>query len=320
MNKFLRRKSDAQKDGYVSLPGYGSIRKEISSPSRFETIRQKLKIISIIILFVASGLLLFMHPFFSIRVLTIEGNNRIGESDLRETVEGILSYKKFFVLPQNNFFTMDIYDLKDILMEKYSLQKVLVTKSFPNALTIQIEEKKSKIIYDNGAQYTLLDEMGTVREVLRIVDDNEWREIKKMVSSTDETGLEIQKEEIVSRTHNPSYQKMATEVGDYPLIYDIRNKPIAKDEQILEPITVQGILEWFQYIKTQTQVPIAYFYLEQELGDVIIKTSEGWIIKAKLNQDIEKQFEALQYILNNKVQRPNLQYIDVRYIGRAYWL
>lgn len=278
------------------------------------------KIALIIITFLGSLGLLLLHPFFQVHSVEIQGLQRIQENDIRDTVNGILSYKRFFLFPQNNYFLADIDDLHSILQQKYPLKSLTIQKSFPHTLKITVEEKLSTIIYDNGEQYSLVDATGKVSEILRIVDDSEWRVIKKLVTSTDATGTEVSTEQILSRSHTPNYKKILTEVGDYPLVYDTRNKHISKGDQILNDTTVQSIIGWYEVLKHNSDIPFTYFYLEREVGDVTIKTSEGWTIKAKLDNKIDQQFQTLEYILHQKVKRPEIQYIDVRFPGRAFWL
>ena len=265
------------------------------------------------------GLLLF-HPFFQIHSVQIQGLQRIKEGDIRDTVNGILSYKRFFVFPQNNFFVVDINDLHAILEQKFALKKLSISKKFPHTLDIRVEEKLSSIIYDNGEQYSMIDANGKVSEILRIVDDSEWRVIKKRVSSTSEGGTEVSTEQIISRFHSPNYKKITSEVGESPLLYDTRNKKVEKGAQVLDENTVHAVIQWYEILKQNTDLPITYFYLEHEVGNITIKTSEGWNIKAKLDTNIVEQFQTLQYLLQEKVKRGELQYIDVRFPGRAFWL
>lgn len=279
-----------------------------------------IKISVIVTTFLGTFGLLFLHPFFTMRVIDIKNLQRLPENEIRDTVSGILSYKKYYIFPQNNYFLIDLSDLHEIVTGKYPMKKLTIRKVFPHTLSLEVEEKPSKIIYDNGEQYSFLDEDGRISEIVRVVDPSEWKVISKSVTSTNEKGEEISSEEILSRFHSPDYKSVRLEIGEYPLVYDQRGKKVSKNEQVLEIKTLEGIMDWYQKIKNQTDVPLSYFEFGQELGDIIIKTSEGWIIKAKLNESIEMQFQTLQYILREKVKRPNLQYIDVRFSGKAFWL
>lgn len=303
-------------------PGYRHGRYDNADQKKGKVSRWKwyLKIGVLLGTFIGTFGLLFLHPFFAIRSINIQGLQKIKEDDLRDTVEGILSYKKFYVFPQNNFFIVDIDDIHSILEEKYALRSLILKKSFPHTLNVTLQEKLSTIIYDNGEQYSLMDANGKISEILRIVDDNEWRVIRKNVTSTNEAGVEVTTEMVVSRFHTPNYGKISKEIGQFPLVYDTRKIKIGKGEQVLDEITVKQIIEWYEILKKGTNIPISYFYLDDQVGEVLIKTTEGWIIKAKLNDKIQGQFDTLQYILNQKVKRPDLQYVDVRFPGRAFWL
>lgn len=308
-------------DAHHLPPGYRQGRHEsVNEEKKTAPWKWYAKIITLAVTFLGSVGLLLLHPFFEIRTIQIEGNQKIQETDIRDTVLGILSYKRFYLFPQDNFFVVDIDDVHEILRQKFALRSLTITKNFPGTLNISLEEKLSTIIYDNGEQYSLMDANGKISEILRIVDDNEWRVIKKNVTSTNAEGIEVTTDTIISRFHSPNYQKISKEVGGYPLVYDTRGKPIGKGEQMLDENTVKEIIEWYETLTTHSDVPLSYFYLDQEVGDVVIKTTEGWTIKAKLNDSIQEQFQALQYILTQKVERPNLQYIDVRFPGRAFWM
>ena len=79
------------------------------------------------------------------------------------------------------------------------------------------------------------------------------------------------------------------------------------------------ITTWFNTINKQTDIPFGYITIENELGEGVIRTREGWQIKVLIDKKIPEQFEELVYVLKNKVQRPNFNYIDLRYWGKVYW-
>lgn len=311
-----------KKQNFAHLPpGYRQAKHEPldRGQSKSGRIKKYLKFSVIALTFSGTLCLLFLHPFFQVTSISIQGLHKIKESELRDTISGILSYKKFYLLPQNNFFLVDIDEMHTILTQKYAVQNLMITKQFPHTLSISLEEKLSTIIYDNGAQYSLVDANGKISEILRIVDDNEWRVIRKTVTSTNESGVSVNTDMIVSRVHTPNYKNLVKEIGEYPLIYDTRQKTIGKGEQILDETTVKQVIDWYELLK-KTDVPVSYFQIDQEVGDVTIRTAEGWYIKAKLNDKISEQFQVLEFLLKEKVERAKIQYIDVRFPGRAFWV
>lgn len=311
-----------KKQNFAHLPpGYRKAKHKLPErgQSKSDRIKKYIKITTIGLTFFGTFCLLFLHPFFQVTSISLQGLNKIKESELRDTINGILSYKKFYLLPQNNFFLMDIDEMHSILTQKYAVQNLLIEKQFPHTLNISLQEKLSTVIYDNGEQYSLVDANGKISEILRIVDDNEWRVIRKTVSSTNESGVQVNTDMIVSRVHTPNYKNLTKEIGEYPLVYDTRQRTVSKGEQVLDETSVKQVIEWYELLK-KINVPISYFQMEQPVGEITIKIDEGWYIKAKLNDKILEQFQVFEFLLKEKIERSQIEYIDVRFPGRAFWV
>ncbi|HBU06479.1 MAG TPA: hypothetical protein DEB09_00170 [Candidatus Magasanikbacteria bacterium] len=260
----------------------------------------------------------FSH-FFYIKTINITGLQRISETEIKNATLGVINYKRLFILPGQNYFIVDLDEVRDILKEKFPIESIVISKTFPNVLNINIEEKISTLIYDNGKNYSYIGTDGHIVEILRKVGDDEWQTQTKTTTSTNETGETITKTEIIKLAHIPSVRNIVNEMGDYPIVYDIRNKDTNLNDRVLDEVNVAGIINWFNLLTKKTDIPFGYVVLENDLGDGVIKTREGWNIKVKLDKEIDKQFEELQFTLKNKVKRNNLQYIDLRYLGKVYW-
>ena len=265
-----------------------------------------------------SGLGLY-HPFFHVKDLNIIGLQRIDRMEMEDTLRCIFNHRKFHVWPQGSYFIANVDEVRDILLIKYPIKSIVVEKVFPNKINIILEEKISTIIYDNGTYYSYLDLDGKLVELAQKVADYEWLEIKETTTSTDEFGEEISNEVVKERVHKPDIGSVVQNVGYYPIVYDRSEKQVEINERALTPEIVMGVVSWFDHLNRKTDIPLKYFILENSLGDVIIKTDEGWHIKARLKDDLEVQFNELDLILREKVTRPNLSYIDLRYPGRVYW-
>lgn len=132
--------------------------------------------------------ILFFHPFFTFRSVVIEGNKKIVTKDIEESVKSILDYKRFFIFPGRNYFLANDAEIRNILLSRFPFSNVKTTKTFPKTLHIFIEEKKPFAIYDNGKNYSYIDEKGIVIELLRKVGESEWKKTTRLVSSTKEDG------------------------------------------------------------------------------------------------------------------------------------
>jgi cell division septal protein FtsQ len=262
---------------------------------------------------------LFFHHFFYIQNINISGLQRIEEIEFRDSIDGLLDYKRFFLLPNRSYILTDVDEIKDILKSKFPILSITVQKSFPNSLSISVEEELSTIIYDNGQEYSYLGLDGGIVEKLRKIGIDEWNIKTKVTTSTDELGEIISKEEEISREHILSVKNIINEMGDYPIVYYINGPDGEINDVVLQENTVNGIIEWFNLINRQTDIPFGYIIIENEVGDAVIKTREGWYMNVKVNKNIETQFESLQTVLRDKVTRPNFNYIDLRYKSRVFW-
>lgn len=262
----------------------------------------------------------FYHTFFKISNIKINGLQRIKENEIKDAMSGILDYKKMFIFPQSSYFLADVSDIRDILLQRFPVKTLKVSKIFPNKIIIDIEEKISNVIYDNGEIYSYLDLEGKLVEKIRKVGDYEWEIKKETVTSTNEKGEEFQEEKIIERLHHPDIDIIIKELGELPIIYDKRLKTGEINDSMLENKTIKGIILWYDLLTKNSNIPLRYFILENDLGDVEIKTAEGWNILAKTDIGVEKQFSEMLLVLKEKKNlRPNFNYIDLRYPDRIYW-
>lgn len=281
--------------------------------------KKRIEIILLVIIFLGILGIMMYSSFFKIKNVEIIGLKRINQQELIDNVVSMTNYKSFLIIPKNNYFMIDLDEINDILKQKYPIQKITTQKVFPNTIQIDIEEKISKVIYDNGKTYNYLDESGKVVEILRQVGEDEWIIKRENVTSTNELGEEIVEEKEVERKHQPPITKIIQEMGDYPIIYTkVATNDTHINDIVLDQNIITGIIEWFNLLEKKTDIDFAYFLIEDSFGGGIVKTINGWDLKV-LTIDVGSQFSELEYILKDKVDINNLNYIDLRYPGRVYW-
>lgn len=265
--------------------------------------------ISLFIIAVLASIAVCLYArHFSIKNIEITGLQRISQTQFTEAINGAMDYRRFLILPGNGYFVVDRGEIENILKEKFPLDYVTITKKFPNTVVVRVEEKISTIIYDNGSEYSYLDTDGRVVEILRKVGNDEWQETPATTSSTP-----------AIRTHIPQSKQIKREFGDYPIVYDERGLNGNINTIVLDKDTVAGVIQWFNFLNKQGQIPLNYFLISDGLGNGIIKTGEGWFIKANLKQNIDSQYNELLYVLKQKINHQHVNYIDLRYSGKVYW-
>lgn len=277
---------------------------QIHNPYRDGTHISPKKRIESALLIVILGISLWMflaHPFFSIQNVAIRGLERISETEFRAALDSIVSGKKLFFFPGKSYILLNVDEVRAILEERFPLESLLVEKRFPHTLRIEVKEKLSTIIYDNSLEYSLVGLDGRVVEIMQKVGREEWADVP---SSTP--------------THIPAAPLVMKQIGDYPVVYDARHQPIEINTRVLENDTVRGIVDWFNFLDEKTNIAFRYMVLEDERGEAVIYTGDKWTLRVQLNSR-EAQFDQLLYVLEKKIDRNLLEYIDVRYPGRVYW-
>lgn len=260
------------------------------------------------------------HPFFRVNNVSVAGLQRINQEEFKKAVLGIIDYKKLFFLPGNSYFLIDVEEIKEILKERFPIESILVKKNFPAALSIQIEEKISNLIYDNGKEYGYLDADGNLVEIVRQVGEDEWNTKTQVTTSTNEKGEVIEDTKILEASHTPNIKYVVAEMGDYPILFDKRGKITALNTAAITKELAGGIINWFNLINKKTDISFGYAIIEDERGEGEIMTDAGWRLKVVLTKDIDLQFVEFQHLLaKEKLNLNSLNYIDLRFLGKVYW-
>jgi len=281
--------------------------------------KQRLKVWTIFIATAITAWLLLYHATFQINTISVQGLVRVNQTEMLETVHATMGGRHMMIIPRTNYFFYDIKELQSIIEEKYPIERSIIEKDFPNGIAITVEEKITNLIYDNSKQYSYVNFDGYVVEIKQNVDPSEFKEITEVVTSTLADGTVRSETNVLDRYHKPNVAAVQSGMGDFPILYDTRHKDASVNEKVLENGIAESVVSWFNYLSKQTDIPVLYFELTDARGrEVVIYTTEGWNIKAKLDH-VEKQAEELQLVLNEKVQRQNLEYIDLRFFGRVYW-
>ncbi len=299
--------------------------KQRTNPFRREQVhqknRQRIVIITGIVAFISTIGLGLYHPFFAISALSITGLQRISEQEMQEAVYGILDYNRLFIFPGNNYFIIDVQELKDILKERFPIEHIVVKKVFPHNVSISIEEKISTVIYDNGQEYSYVDLRGNVVEKIRLVGEDEWDIITEVViaTTTSSTDSLTQQENIISRTHTPAVDAITAQYGNYPIIYTTNPSSSKEGESIVNPTIVSHIIEWYALFEQLLNIPFGYAQIGESPYHATLYTKEGWAVLINIQEDPEIQARVLQHTLTQEIDTRNMEYIDIRFPQRVYW-
>lgn len=263
--------------------------------------------------------LMFYLPYFNVKISRITGLKSIKYDDIKNIAQTYLNGKSYVFLNNKNYFVTSENILKDQIIQKFYLEDIKITKTFPNSLSIDLQEKISSIIYDNGQQYVLLDQNGTVVQVLKDCT-TECITTPAAISptTTDQMAASTTEPVATPKKHTPKYDSFALEYLDVPIFYDSRNQSVTPGkENILPKDLIKKILEINNRVrKTEKGFSVLYYQYDGEGSEVKAYTDKPYSINFNVGNDLDNQFANIKTVL--KDNRP-AEYIDVRYNTRVFW-
>lgn len=254
-------------------------------------------------------------PYFGVNKILYFGLNNTGRDEINSFIYDNFLNKKGW-LPSRNYFFINTEKISRALNEKFAFESVSVIKKFPNELNVDVKEKISTIIYDNGKKYFLLDSGGTAIKFLQDVDPREYWQ--KLATSTADLLLASSSLAFSSTTieHLPDYRKITRLFGKYPIVYDRRGLEVEiKQANILPPEHISAIIAWYKTLTEQGINTPKFFVLDNLNSGIAIEAEKAWgILFQPKNSDA--QILILKEIFPTIKPR---EYIDLRLGEKVYW-
>lgn len=257
-------------------------------------------------------------PYFKMHKVAISGCKLTKSDEVRQFVIENYLVKKYSWWPKDNYFFVSEGTIATDLVNAFPLEQAIVSKKFPDTIDVEVAEKISSIIYDDGTNYFVLDQKGNLVKVMKQVSQNEFNFSNlNVVSTTPSMNTSTSSKNstttpVVARFHTPNYTEIKNEIGNYPLLYDKRQHG---DQVKLESEIASSILEWNQLLIKQGIV-VKYFQLEDDISGLLIKTNLSFDVLANIHGDPTSELNNLKAILS---QYKPVEYIDLRYGERVYW-
>ncbi|MFA5127578.1 MAG: hypothetical protein WC457_01065 [Patescibacteria group bacterium] len=277
------------------------------------------------------GLMLYL-PFFQINTVTINGLRLLNQSEINNYIHD--RYIAHSWWPKNNYFLINANIISSDITSKYAVNKVEIKKIFSHEIQINIEEKITSIIYDNGQNYFLLDGEGTVVKTITL--DQETSPASPVLDVTSTTTSQIISPDLITsttspqimatttlftatNTHKPAYIKFFGEYYDMPIFYDARELNVHdKQINVLPAELIKSIIEWKQALKENGVGDVNYFTSNNPTAGITAVLSQPWNILVQPTNDMPEQIQNLKTILANPEVKPT-EYIDLRFKERVFW-
>ena len=264
-------------------------------------------------------------PYFKIKKVLYIHLTNTSKAELENFINSNYLQRQSW-LPVSNYFFISPQRLAQDIKKHFSLEDAEVTKVFPDQLQVEVKEKVSVLIYDNGKKYFLLDKEGRVIKSIANVEENELKtqtaplfdQFTETSSSSPEnipTSTIIMTSTIVEHTPNNSTIKQF--FSKYPLVYDRRGVDVSeKQTGILPADYIAAILAWNTHLVEQGKIRPKFFLLDNLNSGMIINTNQPWYIIFQPKNNIENQIMIFDELL--PTIKPKA-YIDLRFGEKIYW-
>lgn len=246
-------------------------------------------VILILVLACASVYFLIFFPGLQVKNILISGNEKVKTEDLMNlAVTGVKTELLDFwgvKIYTESIFLVDIKSLDEEISKKYPvIEKVSLSRSFPQTLNLGVAERKPAGIYCSDRECFLIDSNGVIFEDLSAVPQGLFIVRQVLKTTQDFTG-----ENVIDKNIMDALIKIGRELQEKFQI-DIKEALLAESINSVK---------------------------------IDIKTSEGWNIYFGLGPDyqgVDQQMQKMTLLLQKQVtesERKSLQYINLMYKDRA---
>jgi cell division septal protein FtsQ len=227
--------------------------------------------------------LTFFSTLGKIKEVSINGLDRMSDGEIRQLLSESLSAKRLLFLPQDKLFLFDEKRFLKTFEDRYSFQRIAITKKWPDKLEISITEKISACVWNEADKYYYADAEGFILSETNPLDLKD----KRYPLIANESDLRISDGKINADTSYIGYaselmEKMAAELPD---------------------------------------IGIDRFIVDKDIDTLKILTPEGIRISFNTKTAIDDQLEKLAVVKREKLKDDfkDKKYIDLRFGDKIYY-
>ena len=243
----------------------------------------------LVLILLASGIYIFLFfPGLQVKNVVVSGNEKISAEDLQNMASTGINRKIIGVgnwgIFSKTIFLVDATSINRQILDGFPIiESVQITKKYPESIILGITERKPAGIFCEGTENRncfLIDINGVAFEPAPQINQNFF-----IIRST------------------------------------ISEKEVFVGEKAIEANIINAISKIEKNLKDNFQINVTEALI-LDPSRVDIKTSENWNVYFDLNSDINLEIIKLDSLLKNDIMqenRPNLQYIDLRFKDKAYY-
>jgi cell division septal protein FtsQ len=249
------------------------------------------RVLFYLLIFVFGAVLVYVlgfSSFLQIHKIAVRGLEELPYEKVMDNINSTLDQKYFGLLAKNNILLIRSMDLKGALMEDFKkISSVKIEKIFPDTIVVSVQERHALLVWCTGESCFLVDENGLA------------------YSPADFNSPEVAENNLI-------------------IVRDASRSPVAFDRVVLKPEIADFLLAMRKELRDRLDLGLnREFETPKSIsGDIVATTSEGW--KIMLNKDLgaAEEAEMLQIVLDQNIgkeKRADLEYVDLRSIGKVYY-
>ncbi|MFA5925728.1 MAG: FtsQ-type POTRA domain-containing protein [Parcubacteria group bacterium] len=234
--------------------------------------------------------LLVFSSLLEIETVSVEGNQSVPSEEIIDRVNESIGGNYYKLFPKNNFFLVNSREIDGALRNNfYRLEVAGIEKKFPKAILVKVKERQPEMVWCSGGVCYLIDKEGLAYTGTNGADD----EMKN--------------------------RNFLTVIDDNSRSVDIGKTTIGKD-------FIEYLKQTDAVLTDDLKLEIEDTYHTPALASqeifVKIKEGDGWILKLSSGVAPDETKKIIQTIFDkdlNPEKRKNLDYLDLRVKGKAYY-
>lgn len=242
--------------------------------------------------FVATLVYVFIFsPFLKVELVIVSGTESISRSEIEKEAVSFMEGKYWNFVPKNNLLFISANKLEDILKKRFvKINSIAIKKSFPNSLSINIEERKSLIVWCKGE---------AASGKCFVVDDNGYA-----YAQADLESPEVKENNLIE-------------------MVDSSAREINNGEKILSDDYIAFISNIKDEVYKITGINIVPHYVTPSRlsEELTAQTDAGWGIRFSNEITLDKSVRTLKTFLEKKVisDYSQLEYVDLRAENKVFY-
>lgn len=236
---------------------------------------------------------LFFSSVFKIKEISVKGNDYIMDAAIISSFNNVMSEKKWLVLENDNINLFDLAAAKQKIIEEFPrIDALEVRKDYPNKITVNIKEREIASILCQNQEG----------------DDAPNNYSFSHCFFVDKNGIAF---DVAADTQGFLILK----------ILDKRGGVIELNKKVLNPEFIEFVRRIKEGSRNAINNNIKLLVLDHPAQRELTALVEDWRIIFSVSSDPKNQLMVLKQVLEKEVKdrRANLDYIDLRIDGRAYY-